>query len=109
MSDDAEDETPSRSDIREDRANIRKLFDKVNSIAVDIGVIKTTLSLRKECPDPGLCIDLKKDIESVKTDVADLKTTRAELRFGASSWIWLGAAVLSIGGLIAEAKIAFGK
>ena len=107
MSEDS-DRQEHRDEIGEHRANIARLFEKVNAIAVDIGIIRTTLDLRRECPQPGLCLELKAGLEEVRTDVNDLKTSRAEVRFGLSSWIWLGGAIASMAGLIFAAKMAFG-
>ena len=94
---------------REDRANISRLFTKVEDIGRDIAVIKTTLALRKECSAPNLCIDLKEDLNSVRLDVEELKTRRASISFGWQTWVVAGSALIVIATAVAELKMAWGK
>ena len=109
MSPAADAEFVTREEMRDYRADMARLFEKVEVIGNDIVEIKTTLSLRHDCPNPGLCLDLQDQVKAIQGDLSLLKLSRSNIIFAWQTWATIGAMIVALTGIAASVRVAIGK
>lgn len=76
---------------------IRDLTEQVNHLAVAIARIETQLSIRKECPSPGLCLGLQTRLETLEKRAATADGERAGLTLaGKAVWAFIGSGGVAV-------------
>jgi hypothetical protein len=92
----------SAEEIQRIERQLDKLFglartsaDRQAEMAVAVARIEERLSARRECPAPGMCLDLKKS-------VGELSAARAQILGGWNVLATIGAAIMAILALVLE-------
>ena len=77
---------------------IRELTAQVHVLSVSIARIETTLAARKECPSPGMCLQLAPRVEALEHRAATSDGERAGLTIaGRAVWAIAGSGIMALG------------
>lgn len=86
---------PTNEEIREDlREIIRILTEHVERIRA----VEVMLQERKECPQPGLCLNVQQDLFDLREEVKSMELSRAKVLGGAVVIMGLATLLGTVGG-----------
>jgi len=80
---------------------VRESVAKQGEMAIVLAKIETKLEERKECPAPGLCLDVRTDLIEARKDIADLKTVKSEFK-GVWKMVVAGSGLVAFGAACVE-------
>ena len=78
----------SSTEVAELYTLIRNLTKEVNELAVAVARLEAQFALRRECPEPGLCLDLRDRVESLQIDRAKVQGVGLAAK---AIWAFIGA------------------
>lgn len=86
----------TRRDLDVLMADVREIRTLVTQIAIQQGVTASKVT----CPAPGLCVELREQMEKLAASVQGLVETRAENRGAGKAVMILGTALGGLGGVL---------